>query len=72
MTDTPDVRPVGDLPNSIGKTAARALSNDGITSLEQLARKSRREILAIHGVGPKAIRILNDALKDAEYPLLDD
>jgi predicted flap endonuclease-1-like 5' DNA nuclease len=62
MADTPDVRPVGDLPNEIGKTAARELSLDGITNLEQVARHSRSQLLAIHGVGPKAIRILEEAL----------
>ncbi len=62
MAGTPDVRPVGDLPNEIGKTAARELSLNGITSLEQVARHSRDELLAIHGVGPKAIRILDGAL----------
>ena len=34
---TPDVRPVGDLPYEIGKTAARELTLNGITSL--LAKK---------------------------------
>ena len=62
MAGTPDVRPVGDLPNGIGKTAARELSLNGITSLEQVARHSRDELLAIHGVGPTAIRILEGAL----------
>jgi hypothetical protein len=62
MPGTPDVRPVGDLPNEIGKTAARELSLNGITSLDQVARHSRQELLAIHGVGPKAIRILETAL----------
>ena len=62
MADTPDVRPVGDLPNEIGKTAARELSLNGITNLEQVAHHSREELLAIHGVGPKAIRILEGAL----------
>lgn len=62
MAGTPDVRPVGDLPNEIGKTAARELSLNGIASLEQVARHSRDELLAIHGVGPKAIRILEGAL----------
>jgi hypothetical protein len=62
MAATPDVRPVGDLPNEIGKTAARELSLNGITSLKQVARHSRKELLAIHGVGPKAIRILDGAL----------
>jgi predicted flap endonuclease-1-like 5' DNA nuclease len=60
--DTPDVRPVGNLPNGIGKTAARELSLNGITSLEQVAIHSPAELLAIHGVGPKAIRILDEAL----------
>jgi ERCC4-type nuclease len=62
MAATPDVRPVGDLPNEIGKTAARELFLHGIDSVEQLAGHSREELLAIHGVGPKAIRILSEAL----------
>ena len=62
MASTPDVRPVGDLPNEIGKTAARELALSGITSLDQVARHSPEELLAIHGVGPKAIRILGEAL----------
>ena len=62
MADTPDVRPVGDLPDEIGKTAARELSFNGITSLHEVARHSKKELLAIHGIGPKAIAILGDAL----------
>lgn len=62
MAPTPDVRPVGDLPDEIGKTAARELSVHGITSLEQVAGHSREELLALHGVGPK-VAILGDALK---------
>lgn len=62
MAPTPDVRPVGDLPNEIGKTAARVLSLNGITSLRQVAEHSKKELLAIHGVGPKAIAILGEAL----------
>jgi predicted flap endonuclease-1-like 5' DNA nuclease len=62
MAETPDPRPVGDLPDEIGKTAARELSLNGITSLQQVADRSKQELLAIHGVGPKAIAILGDAL----------
>lgn len=62
MADTPDIRPVGDLPDEIGKTAARELSVNGITSLEHVANHSEKDLLAIHGVGPKAIAILGDAL----------
>lgn len=62
MASTPDVRPVGDLPDAIGKTAARALAANGITSLARVAEHSTRELLAIHGVGPKAIAVLEAAL----------
>lgn len=64
MAGTPDVRPVGDLPDAIGKTAARELSVNGITSLHEVAGRSTQELLAIHGVGPKAIRILGEALAE--------
>jgi DNA-directed RNA polymerase alpha subunit len=61
---TPDVRPVGDLPDAIGKTAARELSLNGITSLERVSAHTERELLAIHGVGPKAVRILGEVLAE--------
>lgn len=59
---TPDVRPVGDLPDAIGKTAARALYNVGIDSLAKVSQHSEKQLSALHGVGPKAIRILAEAL----------
>lgn len=62
MSSTPDVRPVGDLPDEIGRTAARELSVHGITSLSQVASHAEKDLLAIHGVGPKAIRILGEAM----------
>jgi predicted flap endonuclease-1-like 5' DNA nuclease len=62
LTPTPDVRPVGDLPNAIGKTAARELAHHGIDSLARVAAHTKAELLAIHGVGPKAIAILDEAL----------
>jgi DNA-directed RNA polymerase alpha subunit len=59
---TPDVRPVGDLPDELGRTAPRALQEAGIDSLEKVSRHTEKELLALHGVGPKAIRILTEAL----------
>jgi predicted flap endonuclease-1-like 5' DNA nuclease len=61
---TPDLRPVGDLPDEIGKTAARELALSGITSLQQVADHSTKELLAIHGVGPKVVAILSEALAE--------
>ncbi|MCC5969044.1 MAG: hypothetical protein JJU15_03780 [Pararhodobacter sp.] len=62
MAPTPGIRPVGDLPGTIGKTAARELSHHGIDSLDRMASHSKKQLLAIHGVGPKAIRILGESL----------
>jgi hypothetical protein len=53
MVNTPDLRPVGDLPNEIGKTAARELALNGFTSLEQVAAHTRRQLPAITGSAPR-------------------
>lgn len=50
------------LPSGIGAPATRALNNAGYRSLEQLAGVAENDLLALHGVGPKAIRILREAL----------
>lgn len=47
---------------AIGAPATRALTGAGYRHLEQLAAISEGELLALHGVGPKAIRILREAL----------
>ncbi|GAA4426169.1 hypothetical protein GCM10023169_24680 [Georgenia halophila] len=55
---------VPDLPSGIGGPATRALSEAGLTTLEQVATRTEQELLALHGVGPKAVRILTEALED--------
>jgi len=50
-----------DLPR-IGAPATRALASIGITRLDQVADRSEAELLELHGFGPKALRILRDAL----------
>lgn len=54
----------GDLP-SIGRPALSALRAEGIDSLAGVAARSERELAALHGVGPRALGILRDALADA-------
>ncbi len=56
---------VGDLPKAIGGPATRALVRVGITTLEQVAELTEAELKKMHGVGPKAIRILADALHES-------
>lgn len=54
------------LPQNIGSPAKRALKEKGITKLEQLTQISERELLALHGVGPKAVRILEEFLHEQD------
>jgi|GEM_PF-596977 len=59
--DTAEPGQVGDLPASIGRPATRALAGAGLTSLSDVARRTDAELLALHGVGPKAVRLLREA-----------
>lgn len=59
--DTP--AQIGDLP-PLGRPANSALLQAGITTLTQVAEHSPKDLLAMHGVGPKAIRLLDAALAE--------
>jgi hypothetical protein len=49
-----------DLPKNIGKPATNALLSANIPTLKQVAGLSDEELLALHGVGPKAVKILRE------------
>ncbi|WP_339259815.1 RNA polymerase alpha subunit C-terminal domain-containing protein [Paenibacillus sp. FSL R5-0749] len=44
--------------------ARRALENEGIITLLQLAEYTEKEILKLHGIGPSAIPKLRNALEE--------
>ena len=48
---------------TIGAPATRALNNAGYTTLRQLAGVPRAELAKLHGVGPKALGIIQNALE---------
>jgi len=54
--------PETEFPHAIGKVATRELAGHGYTRYEQLTTVTTKELLAIHGIGPKSIRILGDEL----------
>ena len=58
------LNPEMSLPTEIGKPALRALSAAGITDLRHVAAHSDADLLALHGVGPKAVQILRASLKE--------
>ncbi len=51
-----------DFPKSIGRPATNALLVAGYTRLEQLTNVREVDIKQLHGVGPKAIKILRETL----------
>lgn len=52
------------LPPGIGSPAQHALAAAGITRLEQFTTISEAELLKLHGVGPKAVRIIKESLRE--------
>ena len=62
MPKPADKDPNGDFPAGIPKPALRALENAGYENLDQLAKVTKKDLAKLHGMGPKAIRILHEAL----------
>ena len=51
-----------EFPFRIGKVAARELALNGYTRYDQLTLVTPTDLLKVHGIGPKAIRILDEEL----------
>lgn len=49
----------------LSRPARSALEHAGILTLTKLSQHSEREILALHGVGPKSLPTLRQALQEA-------
>lgn len=62
MTQRPHSPQETDLPGNIGKPATRALSQAGYRTLADVSRLTEAGLLDLHGVGPKAVRLLREAL----------
>lgn len=53
----------------IGAPAFRALDHLGIQQLSDLSQYTEKELLAQHGFGPKALRLLQEALTQQHLTL---
>jgi hypothetical protein len=58
-------------PKGMGTPAQRALEAIGVTSLDKVTRFSKSELLALHGVGPKAVAVIEAALNEQGKALRD-
>jgi len=55
----------------IGRPATTALANIGITTLTEAAAHGRANLAELHGVGPKALRLLDEALTEHQVTWAD-
>jgi hypothetical protein len=63
MPKKTDVNLASAFPKGVGKPALRALASAGLDRLDQMTGVTESELLALHGVGPKAIGIIKVALR---------
>jgi predicted flap endonuclease-1-like 5' DNA nuclease len=71
MKDVLEPTGPSNLPN-IGRPATQALAQIGVRNVEQLAAYTEEEILALHGVGPRAIRILRPVMEEVGVTYRDE
>ncbi|CAG9621832.1 helix-hairpin-helix domain-containing protein [Sutcliffiella rhizosphaerae] len=64
MGNSIEPTPESDLPSKIGKPATRALVRAGYLRLEQFTELTESDVLKLHGMGPKAMGIIKDALEE--------
>ncbi len=60
------------LPSNLGRPATSALLTAGVDSLTEARSWSAKRLLKLHGFGPKALRLLEAALKERGLGLADD
>lgn len=48
------------LPTALGRPAIRAFEAAGLRTLDDLEESSERVLLELHGVGPRALKILRE------------
>lgn len=63
MTNSSDPQNT-DLPVKLANPVRNALTNAGIVRLDQVATYSEKQLLRLHGVGPKGIEQLRVALDE--------
>ena len=60
------------LPAGIGRPATSAFLEAGYANLEQLSRARETDLAKLHGVGPKALRIIKTALAEQGVSFADE
>jgi hypothetical protein len=61
-----------DLPDNLAGPARRALLQAGLRRLDQVQSLNERQLLKLHGIGPRAIEQIRRALDARGKKLADD
>lgn len=62
MSEQEHAADLTEFPREIGRPAARALIQAGFATWAVLSGQKRADVAALHGVGPKAMRELDEGL----------
>ena len=65
MAGSPPLNSSDDWPAGLSAPALRALAGAGYTRLDQLADVREVDLKRLHGMGPKALTVLREALRAA-------
>lgn len=57
-------KPANGFLSKLSAPARRALEHNGITTLQQLASYSEKDILKFHGIGPASLPVLRTSLEE--------
>lgn len=56
--------PIGEFPQGLSQPALRAIQSHDIKNLQDLSQRTKKEVANFHGMGPKGVKLLEDALHE--------
>lgn len=71
MSDKSKEAAASAFPKGVAQPAVRALASVGVTRLDQLTQFTESQLMELHGMGPKALGLLKDALHAQGKSLAD-
>lgn len=59
-----ETKPDSGFLSMVSSPVRRALLTEGIDTVQKLSMHTEKEILALHGIGPSSLPVLNEALEE--------
>ncbi|MDR3576997.1 MAG: DNA-directed RNA polymerase subunit alpha C-terminal domain-containing protein [Anaerolineaceae bacterium] len=61
--------PIENLLRKLPAPAQRAIQSTGVKTVEELAQMSEKEMMSLHGFGPKGMKIIKEFLAENDLAL---